>query len=60
MNCETLLIGALRSVPAGSGESADKPKSGEMEQGLRTRTDGGTVDEAGTLSFADERVSVKH
>jgi len=30
--------GDIKTAPTGSGESADKPKSGGMEQGLRTRT----------------------
>jgi len=56
---EALLIVVLKSVPTGSGESADKPKGGEMEQGLRTRTDGGTVDGAGTSAFREGRMSVR-
>jgi len=64
MNCQpkSLSIRMIsKSVPTGSGESADKP----IKKGLRWNKtpglkwdDGGTVDGAGTSAFRDERMSV--
>jgi len=50
----------LRSVPMGSGElTPDKPiKKGERRNKTSgPEDDGGTVDEAGTSTFGDERMS---
>jgi len=64
MNCQpksSSIQAILRSVPTGSGESADKP----IKKGLRWNKtfglkgdDGGTVDGAGTSTLREERMSV--
>jgi len=54
---------ALKLYPRATEFTADKP----IKKGLRwsknsglKRTDGGTVDEAGTSAFRDERMSERH